>query len=275
MPGINPLVWFLLFPVRWYIRYFPIARGKGILLRVFIYPAIPVAGDFITQLGGGAQLKLQYRGALGLSTLLCGSFEKAELAFMRRHIPSASTVIDVGANVGLFSVTFGYAVGSAGQVLAFEPLVSNMERLRENIALNGLMNVKIYGSALGESEGEATLHLADDPAFTSTTTVTGRHTGVNVKVPVTRLDTVWQSLSCPAIAAIKLDVEGGELAVLKGGESLLKTCRPILLVEAAAPEYLQQITTWLSGFGYRRLQPKGFEPWNHLFIHPLNFPESL
>jgi FkbM family methyltransferase len=216
---------------------------------------------------GGGEIMLQYREVIGLSTLLNGGFEIVELQCLRTYAKPGTTVIDVGANVGIFTISLAEAVGSSGRVMAFEPLPANVKRLQANVDLNKLGNVNIYVLALGDSEGEITLHLSDDPAFPSTTEVVqNRGTDEVLAVPVARLDRIWKEAGFPAVAAVKIDVEGGELAVLKGSEELLATCRPVLLMEANAPPHLERLTDWLSRHGYVHTQPGEFARWNHLFI---------
>jgi len=263
----NPVIWSLLWPLRSYIRHFPISRGKGIVLRYLILPALPHDGRFIAPLPLQGKVELHYRETLGLSILLRGGFENAELAFLCQHIPSHATVVDVGANVGIFTIAMGHVVGPQGRVLAFEPLANNVARLQRNIALNGLENVSVYACAVGECDGETPLHLADDPAFASTTAVKGkRGVGRATIVPLVKLDRIWREAGTPCVAAMKLDVEGGELSVLKGSEELLRRCRPLLLLEADTPEYLACLTEWLAHRGYIHVQPKGFSLWNHVFM---------
>ncbi len=66
---------------------------------------------------------------------------------------------------------------------------------------------------------------------------------------------------------MKIDVEGAELSVLRGAEELIATCRPLLQVEANTAGALQELRAWVLPHGYRDAQPRGFMPWNYLFLH--------
>ncbi len=262
-----PVAWRLAWPLRQYFRFSPLRKGKGFLLRNLLVPLLPPApAEFLATLPGGGRLVLQYREALGISTLLDNGFETREIECLRSIARRGATVMDVGANVGVFTISLAQAVGPSGKVIAFEPLPLNVERLKSNIALNHLDNIHVYELALGEREGELTLQLARDGAFVSAVEVSAQQaTGYTITAPVSRLDAVWQGAGSPDVALVKVDVEGAELAVLAGSEALLASCKPDLLLEANTQEHLEALVSWLSVRGYRRSQPRGFKPWNHLF----------
>lgn len=259
-------LWALLAPVRWYIRRFPIPRGKGLLVRWLILPALPADGSFLAEVHGGGRVRLRYRETLGLSTILYGPFEKQELEYVCRRVPAGSSVIDVGANVGLYTVALGVAVGPGGKVHAIEPLPSNIRRLKENLAENRLVNVQVHGVAVAETESEVNLQLADDPAYASTEEVTeSRGTGKAIRVRALPLDSLWEGAGKPVITVVKLDVEGGELAALRGARRIMETSHPLLLVEAQTASRLEGLENLLVPLGYRYVHPPGFAPWNHIF----------
>lgn len=261
------IAWRALWPVRIYLRRFPIHRGKGALTRWLIRPALP-KGDasFIATQPSGACLRVCYQEALGLDALLYGGFEIQEQAFVQEHLPEGARVIDVGSNVGLFTVLMALRVGPSGQVIAIEPLEENLRRLRDHITDHGLQNVIVVAAAAGSTSGMVSLNLADDGAYTSTRMVVGRHAiGQTTRVPVARLDSIWKEHGGKQIAIVKIDVEGGEIDVLKGAVELLGTWRPLLLLEANTGPELNEVRLFLNRFGYHYQQPRGFRPWNHVF----------
>jgi FkbM family methyltransferase len=262
-----PLVWRLLWPLRQYLRLSPLERGKGLLTRLFLMPFIPPApASFVAQLPGGARIALQYRETLGLTTLIHGGFEVAETRRLCAGARSGTCVIDVGANVGIFTVSLGSALRTKGTVWACEPLPSNVERLQENLRLNDLNNVDVHPLALGNRKGEVTFHLSDDPAFHSIVAVAQRRdSGRTVTVKMDRLDNIWHEAGCPAVSLIKIDVEGAELQVLEGAQELIATNRPELMLEANTPAHLDALAGWLKPRGYSPCQPDGFMSWNYLF----------
>lgn len=266
-----PLIWKLLYPLRFYLARFPVQRGKGILLRRILVPLLP-PGEAEYDLSvppKSMQVSLRYRETLGLSSLIYGTFELAELNFVNQYLRPGNLAMDIGANVGIFTVVMGATVGDTGRVFAFEPVPANLIRLEKNISKNALRNVQIFTLALGISDGQMNLCMATDPAYPSLHEVQdGFATGMDIKVQVRTLDSVWQELGCPAVAFVKIDVEGAEMDVLRGAMIFLTTCRPTLLVEANTDLEFDLLITHLNNLGYRHIRPQGFVSMNHLFIFP-------
>ncbi len=280
-PGLRerlfPLIWLLLYPVRFYLRWFPIQRGKGIYLRHIIMPLLPRANaEFDLPVPpGNVRVGLRYRETLGLSSLLNGTFELAELNFVSEYLKAGDKAMDIGANVGIFSVVMGASVGVHGSVLAFEPVASNVLRLEKNLRKNALDNVSVFPVALGAADGQMRMHMATDPAYPSFGEVQGGFgSGTEEIIKVRSLDGVWEELGRPHVALLKIDVEGSELDVLRGATSFLTTCRPTLLIEANSENELDSLSKQLCGLGYRHIRPEGFAPMNHIFIYPFSIVKS-
>jgi FkbM family methyltransferase len=228
-------------------------------------PTDPQA-SFVARLPGGGRLRLRCREAIGFAILLHGEFEAAESRYLSGRARAGTTVIDVGANVGLFTVPLARAVGSRGRVVAIEPGEENVARLETNLRLNRLANVLVERVAATDQDGVVELNVADDPAYHSTVEVhDGRGVGRALSVPAARLDTIWTRLGRPPVSAIKVDVEGAELAVLRGAETLLRETRPALLLEANTAEQRRELTEWLAQRAYVRRTEPGFAEWSNAF----------
>jgi FkbM family methyltransferase len=123
---------------------------------------------------------------------------------------------------------------SESTVVSFEPSPNALPWLRRTVADSGAgARWRIVESAIGRSAGTASFSvsaLAD--GLYDGLTHTGR-TGEarKVEVPVTTLDLEWKRLSQPQVSVVKIDVEGGELDVLRGGQELLARLRPFVLTE--------------------------------------------
>jgi FkbM family methyltransferase len=255
--------WVLTWPARLYLRSsFP--RGKGFVVR-HLLPDPPAV--FETGLPQDGRLLLRYREHIGTQLLVHGRFEDEEVAFLRGEVRAAGggTIVDAGAHVGYFTVSLAREAGTSGQVLAVEPLPSNLELLRANVALNKLDNVRIFPLALGDRESHVQLNVASDPAFSSLHTPYIRSTARTLRIPMNRLDTLWRECDRPFVIVVKVDVEGAELGVLEGGEDLLESCKPLVMLEANDAAHLDEVTSWLEARGYARSQPPGFHPYNYVF----------
>ncbi len=267
MTRLRKMVWMILWPVRAYVRYFPVHRGKGILVDYVLKSMLPKAtSSFMASLPGGGEVSLQYRERIGMATLLKGAFETAELNWVRSRLDAGDIACDIGANIGIYSVVMGLGVQGQGRVLAFEPLPDNVLRLRSNLDVNGLENVDVFEIALSDVDDEVTLLLADDAAYPSTVDVReGRGTGGQMSVRSRRFDDIWMENGRPPIKVIKIDVEGSEERVLKGALKCIEFCRPALLLEANETEDLRVLKELLEPLGYVCIQPEGFHSWNWLF----------
>jgi FkbM family methyltransferase len=264
---MSRLVWPFTFPLRHYVSRPPMTAFKRFVLRR-VFPATlpPPPAHLLALLPGGGKVKIDYSEEIALLLLLHGAYEAAEFESLPALATPGTTVIDVGANLGIYTVAMAMAVGEAGTVIALEPVRQTLEKLRSNIALNGLRNVVVVGAAAAERTGIVDLQLASDSAYASLVRVKNdRGTGTTVTVPAVTIDQLWEERNRPTISFCKIDVEGAELLVLKGAEEVIRQCRPTLLLEADEGPFLDTLVQWLVERGYKRLDPAGFVPWNHLF----------
>jgi len=189
-----------------------------------------------------------------------GELDPNEFAFLADVVKPGMTVVDIGANEGLYTLFLRSRVGEQGQVIAFEPSVREFNRLARNLELNCFNNVMLHQLALGDHLGPANLHVAEPS-----------HAGHNALGPpaanwvrvshiaetyVTTLDSVSSTQAWPPTDLIKIDVEGLEAAVLRGAENLIERDQPIILFEAEPEslalrgENLVDVLEWLRQRGY-------------------------
>lgn len=162
-----------------------------------------------------------------------------------------ATVLDIGANKGIYSYWLSRAVGPAGRVMAFEPqpeMASYMGRRR-------LRNVEVINTALSDHTGSARLsrkRVGDGSASLC------RDIGDTIDVRLALLDDFGP---IPNLKFIKCDVEGHELSVFRGGERLLRSSRPIIQFEST-PDDIEPIRSFLQQLGYSGLMfgQKGRRP---------------
>lgn len=266
---LRRLAWCFAWPVRHYIRHSPWAHGKGFITRIlleWILPDLPATFSF--DIGKGLTASLYYRETLGRSILIHGAFEHNERQLLSKRARQGTTAIDVGANVGLFTLALAQAVGERGRVLSFEPCRETTARLMTNIDANNVHNVSVYALALSDSKGVLTLHQGRDSAFNRVEKISGAPDAGRTAdlIECGRLDDIWVQAGQPNVSVMKIDVEGFELPVLSGSQEVLSRCRPVLLLEADSPEALARLDEFLGRFRYERFHPAGFMPWNHLYV---------
>lgn len=161
-------------------------------------------------------------------------YERAERTLLLQLARPGDVCIDVGANIGAFTLPLALAVGKHGAVLAFEPDAGRARRLLDNIRLAGVENVSVEQVAVGAQPGTAVLH-AGPPENTGAASLHRRpDTGTTARVDVIRLaDRVPPHHLTRAI--VKIDVEGYEAEVLQGMD-LDHSFEGVLLLEVS-PEF--------------------------------------
>jgi FkbM family methyltransferase len=145
-----------------------------------------------------------------------GFYESEVFEALRPYFAPDAILWDIGANFGLHSVSAAVSE-PAMQVHSFEPSLSMRSRLQAQAALNHVI-VNCWPLALGDHDGSATLHInaSGNPGMTTMTPWQGGRYDSRETVRVARADTLINSGQIPAPTIIKIDVEGGEAAVLAG-----------------------------------------------------------
>jgi FkbM family methyltransferase len=170
------------------------------------------------------------------------SFESRERRFVQQLLRSGDVVLDVGANVGLFTLLAASRVGPSGEVHAFEPVPSNYAALSENVRLNGFQQVALNRVAVGAARGKTSLGLDDVSARVRNHggfTEGGPHE--RIEAEVIDLDAYLRGrvLSAP-LRLVKIDVEGAEATVLQGlWETLSRRPPDVIMVEVSVEVLLE------------------------------------
>jgi FkbM family methyltransferase len=182
----------------------------------------------------------------------------AHPAALARLMPGA-VAIDIGANLGEWTLPFAAAVGRGGRVLAVEPAPRSAAALAKTLAANALGQVELVRCAAGDADGAVDFAV---PLVTSARSDTGTArigpatTGhETLRVALRRLDTLVAERRIERIDLVKIDVEGHERRVLDGGAAALARFRPALVIETGheAEGDRAAIHDRLGAQGYRML----------------------
>lgn len=205
--------------------------------------AIEISRDFVsftTQGGIKMVCDPDDKRAIPVEILNFCGHEAAQLKMMRNFLNPQSVILDIGANIGWYSLNLSKYVPS-GKIIAFEPVPRTFWLLKKNIELNGVRNVQLRNTGLSDKKGEFEFYY--NPKLTGATSLrnlgTGR--GRKVKCKVERLDDIAPILP-PRIDFIKCDVEGAELFVIRGALNILKKTKPVL--------FLEMLRKWSAKFEY-------------------------
>jgi FkbM family methyltransferase len=241
MPSTAELLSATLYPVLRRVEF----RGKGRLRG-----RLPVDPDpsAVVRFPDGFRLRLDLRQALQRD-FATGFHDSFERSLARRLLAGGGDALDVGAHVGLYTVSMASDLRGRGRVLAFEPNPTSRGRLAENIALNGLDNVVVVPAGASASPGEASLSFPEggDSAWSSIGDG-GHEDWTRVTIALTTIDEEVERHGLRP-AFVKMDVEGHEAAALLGMERTIGDAQPALLLELS-PETAGELEAELAGRGY-------------------------
>jgi len=164
----------------------------------------------------------------------CGLYlvEKKETEFFKKLIERGQIVIDIGANIGYYTLMAAARVGKNGKVYSFEPFSSTFDLLQENIRINKFENVILSKIAVLDKEGTIELHLSSVTNTGSTSiSFPPNYSGKKENVKCITLDKFIKEKELKKVDIIKIDVEGAEVKVLNGMKKLLSTQSPKVLIE--------------------------------------------
>lgn len=171
----------------------------------------------------GATGRFQAVGDSPFSSMVVytGLPEWDEMNFLLRVLRPSDGFMDIGANVGFYTVLASTIV--KGPLLAFEANPRNLEVLREQVKLNQLANAEVFGTALGNSNGELSFF---DSGRETGSIASEKDAGAKlITVPCSRLDDCLAGRSLPDFVVAKMDVEGCENLILEGAASVLGSGR--------------------------------------------------
>lgn len=184
------------------------------------------------------------------------AYEDDVLEVIEKQLRPGDVFYDIGANVGVFSFIAATLVGDGGAVLAFEPEENNLDCFRRSQDKAGLGNLTLYDCALGAADGDMSFDRRGG-AFSGRLVDAGQNgVGATVTVKARAIDSLVDAGAAPP-TLLKIDVEGGEGAVLEGAERTLRTHRPTVLCEMHAfnPEGVRRAVNMLvkTGYGFQTL----------------------
>jgi FkbM family methyltransferase len=201
--------------------------GKAVRMAIHLMFRIrhPSPSPVAYELPGGVQIRLYPEGEIAEFLAFPWLFENAEVALAGAFLKSGMTVIDVGANIGLYSILAAKRVGPSGSVWAFEPSNVSAARLERNLTLNDCKEVRVCQLALSDTPNSS-LSLVSDPGFGDAyrylrTPKDSTGEGNSEMVPVTTLDAWAAANGVVRSDFIKVDIEGGEYKMFMGARDFL------------------------------------------------------
>jgi FkbM family methyltransferase len=171
-------------------------------------------------------------GGQGAWQAISGLDYEPELRLLLARVHPGDVILDIGANIGSYTLRCAQKVGSAGRVISFEAVDDNVRSLQNNIAMNGLSNITIIPQAIGAAPGRVALYSRGHAS--STRLQAGAHFNQVGEIEMVTGDSVVEKLGLARVDWIKMDIEGGEPDAIRGLEKTIARFRPAILFENAA-----------------------------------------
>ena len=237
-------------------RHLPLGE-KGLVVARWLQPFVPVW----MQVEPGIEMLLDPNDLVSQVILRTGTWEQASWRALQKYLQPGATFVDVGAHIGYYSLQAAVTVGASGRVLAVEPNPETLRKLRGNVAASHAWVITVVPVACADSE--STLDLFAGPSTNTGETSLSRANAsqdrpstATYRVRARPLDSIIRESGVSRVDAVKIDVEGAELMVLKGAKDTLDRFHPIVLVEVVDDQLREmgassaQLIAYMQAHGY-------------------------
>lgn len=214
------------------------------------------SGDLIVDVNG---YKLQViPGDLGISSelLMFKTHEPLTTKLLSKELKKNMVCLDVGGNIGYYTLFESNIVGENGKVIAIEPSPPNFQHLKKNLEIQNTENVDAYNFAAGDKDGEINFLVYEESngSFTIPDGETTDLPGELIKVQAKRLDTFLDELKQDHVDFVRMDVEGYESHIIGGMTNTIKKSKPMFQIEVHASimgkEGTKKFLKTFQDFGY-------------------------
>jgi FkbM family methyltransferase len=252
------------------------------LLRLFIHPIkgilpikklmrIPVVGQVLVKY---ADLNAFVMVADGKDTIASriywmgtDGFQASETNVYRALLNDANTILDIGANTGLYTLIAGVH-SRPTKIYSFEPMPIIATMLLHNVNANHLNHAQVFEIALSDIDGDITLYVPVQPTLpvASSTAEDFRQNTKPITVQAMRLDSFVAEHQIEKVDLMKIDTESTEPAVLRGGSELIKRDRPLIMCEILSDKPAQMIAEFFEKKDYQiyRIEDAGIRHLDHI-----------
>ena len=174
-------------------------------------------------------------GDLGISSelIMFKTHEPLTTKLLSKELKKGMTCLDVGGNIGYYTLLESNIVGNDGKVIAIEPSPPNFKHLKKNLSIQDAKNVDAYNFAAGDVDGEVNflVYRESNGSFTIPDGETTDLPGELIKVPAKRMDTFLNELNIEHVDFVRMDVEGYEHHIIEGMKNIIKNSKPMFQIE--------------------------------------------
>jgi FkbM family methyltransferase len=197
-----------------------------------------------------------------------GVYDVAGISFIKQQLKPGDVFLDIGANIGTYSLSASARLSKkhGGRVYAFEPVPRIFEKLKQNIALNGVENIMLNQLAVYSEPSTLELYVSSEENIgMSSIFHHDTESGEVAKVEAIRMDDFIEENQVEKVDLVKIDIEGAELFALKGMTRTIEKFKPVFLIEISASVLGEQsklgdeVVAFMKTFGYApyTIEPSG------------------
>jgi FkbM family methyltransferase len=180
-----------------------------------------------------------------LHSFWLGSYEIDKSKIVIEEVQSGDVFYDIGANVGYYSLLASYLVGDSGYVYGFEPFPAVARYAIQHLQINGRGNARIQQIAIAAQDGTAAFKVGVTDGMGKL------DDSGELTVQTVKLDTLLQDSAYRPPTVMKIDVEGAEYDVLRGGEATLRRYHPLIFLATHNDPVHARCVEFLTGLGYQ------------------------
>jgi FkbM family methyltransferase len=244
-----------------YTRRFPVDYGKKTIAHFIKLPG----EEIIYTNSLGVKLRIDPAEYQMKQIYLYDYYEKNTIRHLKRLCERSFTFVDVGANIGFYSLVMGKLLQETGIVYSFEPNGYTYEKFKENIELNQLHNISLHKVGLSDTEKDVdivyNLHNSGTASiFKSATAAEKKET-----IRVMKFDDFCNVENLENINLLKVDIEGSELPFLMGAEYALKQNQKLAMAVEMMDENcvsigytISELFQYIIGLGFKAYLPRPF-----------------
>jgi FkbM family methyltransferase len=260
------------------LRRYPLYSGAGTLANSKLVATLAgTSHESAWCPTSGGEVLAPLHDYVGRAAFYCGDLDPKISWVCKKLVNRSDTVCDIGANIGIVTLLLSRLVGKQGKVFAFEPNPACCDALRAAIDRSKMSNVTALPFALGATSEERTLSIPSDNAGAASLNERAvRKSDKKTRVSVRTLDEVFAAHDIHSVQFMKLDVEGFESEVFRGGTGVLEKLRPDAILfemnEPFRPPLVDHPAfNILTGFDYSflylpktlwKVRPRVFDPRN-------------
>jgi FkbM family methyltransferase len=208
----------------------------------------------VVRLQGGVLMTVDSRQPSQRWLLYSGNYQPALTFFLKKHTPDGGTCLDVGANLGFYTLQLARWTGPHGRVIACEANPALVQHIAQDVALNGFATVTLVERPIHVRVEPVTFYISPSPGKSSVDAGHVAHPVQTLSLTTTTIDLLCQEQGWPRLDVIKLDIEGNDCNALLGARETLARFQPVIAFEywySTPPEIADATFDMLDRLGYR------------------------